>query len=158
DLGQSATEPILHLGTRYELRIAMLQFPILAAPDAELHWFVAETDALTRFRPDVPAQTRDRYLADTRRWVMRDLRSTAGAGNSGRFVLRNLKLQESLDSLFRTFGEASIELWNENTWEAFVLQALWRICRHGVDLAKTKNGPDPLPQRHRDLLLEATGQ
>ena len=53
DLGTRGSEPILLLGTRFDLRMAMLQHPKWTAPQAELHWFVAQTDALTKFRPEV---------------------------------------------------------------------------------------------------------
>src|SRR5690606_2546322 len=35
------------LGKRLDLRMAMLQYPLSAGPDAEMHWFIAETDALS---------------------------------------------------------------------------------------------------------------
>src|SRR5437660_10156632 len=50
DLGPAADERILSFGTRLELRLAMLQHPLRQAPDEELRWHVAETDALTRYR------------------------------------------------------------------------------------------------------------
>src|SRR5688500_5007430 len=50
ELGDRADEPVPPSGSRFELRRAMLHYPLLQAPDAELRWFVAETDALTRYR------------------------------------------------------------------------------------------------------------
>src|SRR5690606_13573574 len=42
-----------------------------------------------------------------------------------------------------------------------VLNFLWRVCRHGVSTAESRL-PEPMPprspRRHRDVLLEATGQ
>ena len=78
ELGAAADERILAFGTRLDLRLAMLKYPIRQAPDAELRWFVAETDALTRYRADVPPAARDRFLEETRHWVMRDLRGGPG--------------------------------------------------------------------------------
>jgi uncharacterized protein len=38
------------------------------------------------------------------------------------------------------------------------LQALWRFCRDGVHGLKSPPTTPTRPQRHRDLLLEATGE
>src|SRR3954467_4087301 len=48
DLGDRADDKILQQTTRFELRHAMLQFPLRFGPTEELLWFVAETDALRR--------------------------------------------------------------------------------------------------------------
>src|SRR5207247_3907840 len=75
------------LGTRVDLRLAMLRFRLRSGPTAELVWFVAETDALKRVRSDVSAADRARLIAETRRWVMRDLRGgneSARNGSSGK--------------------------------------------------------------------------
>src|SRR6187401_2569035 len=50
DLGDRDDDLLGFMGTRHSLRMAMLQFPLRTAPAAELRWFVAETDALTRLR------------------------------------------------------------------------------------------------------------
>ena len=43
------------------------------------------------------------------------------------------------EALLERFGESRIESWADDVWEAFTLQALWRVCEHGVSLA----GPGP---------------
>jgi uncharacterized protein len=53
-------------------------------------------------------------------------------------------------------GESRIEEWREDAWEAFTLQALWRVCCDGVATGSEFTAP-PVPARHRDLLLLATG-
>lgn len=53
DLSESAWEPIVLDTNRYELRLTMLKHTIRNGPDAELRWFIAETDALRKFREDV---------------------------------------------------------------------------------------------------------
>ena len=45
-LAHHGDEPILQLGTRLELRLTMLLYPLRLAPTAELRWFVASNDAL----------------------------------------------------------------------------------------------------------------
>jgi uncharacterized protein YbcC (UPF0753/DUF2309 family) len=155
-MGPAADERVLSLGTRLELRMAMLKYPIRQAPDAELRWFVAETDALTRYRGDVPAATRERFLQETRHWVMRDLHG--GHPPKDRPERQDRRDQDALADLFRRFGASTIECWSERTWEEFSLQALWRVCRDGVHGVKSAPTPARMPARHRDLLLEATGE
>jgi uncharacterized protein YbcC (UPF0753/DUF2309 family) len=45
DLGSNADEPVFRNCTRFELRLAMLQYQLREGPTEELRWFVAETDA-----------------------------------------------------------------------------------------------------------------
>src|SRR2546421_405489 len=73
-LGDRADERLLRLCARIELRRAMLQYPLRYGPTEELLWFMADTDALRKVRPDVSAAVRGRLVAETRRWVLRDLR------------------------------------------------------------------------------------
>jgi uncharacterized protein YbcC (UPF0753/DUF2309 family) len=154
DLGVAAHDPVAHLGSLYDLRVAMLRHPLCVAPAAELRWFVAETDALSRMRPDVPHEVKQRLIAETRRWAMRDLRG--GARPSPRRKPGDHK--DSLTRLFDRFGRASVERWPPPAWEAFCLQALYRVCRQGVDSAPIRVEPPAPMVRHRDLLLEATGE
>ena len=92
--------------------------------DDELRWLIAETDALRQFRSETPFQVREQMIERTRRWVMRDLRS--GRRATGITCARRWR------SLFEQFGESRIEQWSDETWEAFTLHALWRICHRGV--------------------------
>jgi uncharacterized protein YbcC (UPF0753/DUF2309 family) len=146
-LGALADEKVLGGCTRLELRLAMLQYPLRFGPTEELLWFVAETDALRRIRDDVSAAVRGRLVAETRRWVMRDLRG----GEAGRGATAGLSV------LLERFGESRIEEWGEDVWEAFTLQALWRVCCDGMAGVPELSLPPLLPSRHRDLLLLATG-
>jgi len=153
DLGDRAEESICSLGSRLELRLAMLRFPLRMASSNELRWFVAETDALRRFRADAPAEVRQQLIDQTRHWAMRDLRvsgnshSTSGPSHH----------QAGLRALLEQFGVAGIDQWSEAVWEAFTLQALWRIAREGVHGIPAGANPASAKVRHRDLLLEATG-
>src|SRR5262245_10739063 len=150
NLGTWTDEKIVRLCTRLELRLAMLQHPLRLGPTEELRWFVAETDALRRVRDDVSAAARGRLLAETRRWVMRDLRGAGAVGRHG-------KDESSLAALIERFGEYRIEDWSEGIWEAFTLQALWRVCCDGIAGVPEFALPPLLSVRHRDLLLQATG-
>jgi uncharacterized protein YbcC (UPF0753/DUF2309 family) len=161
DLGVAADDPVAHLGSLYELRMAMLRHPLSVAATAELRWFVAETDALTRIRPDVPNEVRQRLIGETRHWVMRDLRGGAKRSVSSardRAGHKDRPEPDLLASLFDRFGRASIERWSLATWEAFCLQALYRICWQGVNGAAIRSSAPARRVRHRDLLLAATGE
>ena len=157
DLKDGATERILTFGTRLELRSAMLEYPLRFGPTKELLWLMAETDALRRVRDDASAAVRARLIAETRRWAMRDLRrenEAARKGSSQRAVLSD---RPTLTSLFERLNESKIEAWSDATWEAFTLQAMWHACVDGVARVAPIAPPPPMPSRHRDLLLEASG-
>ena len=110
-------------------------------------------------RQEVSAADRARLIAETRRWVIRDLRAFAEPGRNGSTGLRGTspRVPESLGELLDRFGDEKIENWSDGDWEGFTLQALWRVCCDGVrDLPPFTSAPAE-PVRHRDLLLEATG-
>lgn len=154
DLGDEADRLVAVFGTRYALRLAMLQYPVRSGPPAELRWVIAETDALRRFRDDAPVAIRDQMIAETSKWVMRDLRNgDSPLDESARRVLSEVVEQFDLNSA---------ESWSKKTWEAFVLNFLWRICHSSVQsvqdqIAQTDDAPRPF-KRHRDLIFEATGE
>jgi uncharacterized protein YbcC (UPF0753/DUF2309 family) len=58
-----------------------------------------------------------------------------------------------LSGLLERFRASRIEEWSEDDWEAFTLQALWRVCCDGVADLPDLALPPLLPLRHRDLLL-----
>src|SRR5262245_61845016 len=154
DLGPRADDTILRLSTRRELRRAMLQYPLRYGPTEELLWFVAETDALRRVRGDVSEAVRGRLIAETRRWVMRDLRGgneaapRAGRAAGGSSSTMPRPDKAGLTELIGRFGESSIESWGQDVWEAFTLQALWRVCCPGF-AGVPEAAPPPPPVRHR---------
>ncbi len=112
---------------------------------------IAETDALRKFRQEVEPSVRAKMIDDTRQWVMRDLR------NGGDRPAKNVVAE-----VFEQFNKASIETWSERTWEAFVLNFLWRVCAGGVRLVgddSVRSTEDALVHvRLRDLLLDVTGE
>ncbi|MGI8978929.1 MAG: DUF2309 domain-containing protein [Pirellulaceae bacterium] len=154
-LGERGNEKVLSQVSRHALRLAMLEHPLRAAPDAELRWFIAETDALRKVRPEVTPEKRQRLIAVTRRWTMRDVRKN---GNSSLTEDQRSKLHELLRALLQQSGEAQMENWDVAAWEAFSLGALWRICSDGVKDLPSWDLPEVPPVRHRDLLQQATGQ
>jgi len=149
DLGDNARHPIGDLGTRFDLRLAMLLDPLRMGSDAEIRWLISQTGALHHFQPEAPIAVRERLLEETRRWVMRDLRNGVAAADP--------RLSGLVASLFDRFGVANIERWTSDTWESFALHLLWNVCHGGVHGVR-RFAPTPAPPiRHRDLLLEATG-
>lgn len=152
DLGDSADELLGFLGTRFELRANMLRHPLRTGPVAELHWVVAETDALRRFRAESPDSVKERMVDSTRRWVMRDLRN--GSAPSP----QQSRAKELVDRLFERFDKPGVEAWEESTWESFCLHLLWLVCLGGVSQVAPGAEARGRPVRHRDWLQEATGQ
>lgn len=159
DLATRPSVPRSLLVTPFDLRLAMLQHPLQTGPVEELRWFIAETDALTRFRDDAPQASRTTILEETKRWVMRDLRDGGDDPHrgSGPHATHDQHLH---DDLIRRFGESSIESWSDQTWEAFSLRLLWRVCREGAQHIKSDvSGPASHGAlRHRDVLLKATNR
>ncbi len=149
DLGDAADVLVGRMGTRFFLRLAMLQRPLQTARQNELKWHLVETDALRRFHPETPAAVKRRVIDETRRWVMRDLRHGQADAEP--------RVQQSLRNLFDEFDVKSIERWDEWTWESFCLHWLWLICRHGAHGISPSASRPALPVRHRDLLLQITG-
>jgi uncharacterized protein YbcC (UPF0753/DUF2309 family) len=145
ELGFGAVESVARLATRIDLRLAMLQYALPTGSAEELRWFLEETDALRKVRPEASATARGKMIAETRRWVMRDLRG------------RNDANPAWVRELFARFGADAIEGWDDSAWEAFALEALWRVCREGVGaVPEWPSEPTP-PVRHRDLLLRVAG-
>ncbi len=168
DLGDRADELLGFLGTRFHLRKVMLEYPLHTGATDELRWVIAETDALREFREETPPSVRDTMVEATRRWVMRDLRNGSQASN------RDARLRELVEIAFARFDKRNVEAWGEKTWRWFTLHLLWLVCRNGV--SKVKHNPDSPAReiggaslagppgyhgprvRHRDLLLDATGE
>ena len=67
---------------------------------------------------------------------------------------------ESKDySLYVFWREITIFLKvSDDEWEGFTLQALWRVCCEGVRNVPAVTPGPPRLVRHRDLLLEETGE
>lgn len=146
DLDDHADALIGLAGTRYFLRLAMLEHPLRIAPDAELRWLVAESDTLVRFRPETTPEIRDRLVVATRRWVEQRISGKDDDDLVGRLLPE-----------FAGHGDPST--WSERTWDTFTLQLLWRACHQGVHgLPPSGHREQPAVRRHRDLLLAASGQ
>jgi uncharacterized protein YbcC (UPF0753/DUF2309 family) len=150
ELGEDADVLIGFMGTRYHLRLAMLEHPLRLGTDEELRWLIADTDALHRFRAEAPPDARRWIVEQTRHWILRDYLD-------GR-AERPRPAPDVVTALLDQFGAGPQERWTERTWESFSLHLLWRVCHTGVHGVRSAVEPEPLPRRHRDLLLLATGR
>ena len=102
-------------------------------PTEELVWYVAEANALRRIRQEVSAADRARLIAETRRWVIRDLRGFGEPSRNGASKPEgDRRIPDSLAELLDRFGESRMEYWSDADWEGLTLQALWRVCCDGV--------------------------
>lgn len=150
DLGDEADRLVANFGTRYALRLAMLQFTLHSGSAHELRWVVAKTNALRTFRREVEPTVRAEMLSDTRAWVLGRSKSEAVAPGD--------TLSETLEQ-FEAHDPSS---WSDRTWEAFVLNYLWRVCCDGVrslgSSTDAEHKSDTTMRRHRDVLLKACGE
>jgi uncharacterized protein YbcC (UPF0753/DUF2309 family) len=153
DLGDRAEELLGFMGPRYHLRMAMLEHPLRIAPTAELRWFMLETDALQRFRPETPPDLRQAVIGSTARWLGEIL---AREAESEKHHRPDQGFLASARELARRFDGAPMH-WSDAAREAFTLQLLWRVCREGVHGLNAVPPTHPRPLRHRDWLLETTG-
>jgi uncharacterized protein YbcC (UPF0753/DUF2309 family) len=156
DLGGRGDEPILQMGTRLELRLAMLLYPLRLAPTGELRWFVAHHEAFKSFRDAAPPLVREAFIEETRQWVLGELRGRYASPPAAPSPRRSGHVR--LARLLGRLGGSSVESWDEKTWEKVTLQILWRVCRDGVQGLRVPLPPLLSTLRHRDLLLAATGQ
>ncbi|MEZ6060994.1 MAG: DUF2309 domain-containing protein [Planctomycetaceae bacterium] len=152
ELGEQDDDRIDALGTRLQLRMAMLRHPLHVGPDAELKWVVAETDALDRFRHEVPVRVRERTLADTREWFTERLTGAAEDPSCS-----DEQFRELTDDMFSRYGRR-LSRWRERRWEAVSLQLLWRVCRQGVEDVSAGHPPQERLLTPREILLKATGE
>ncbi len=146
DLADQSNQPIDGLGTLFDLRLAMLLHPPRTGPNAELRWVIAETDALSRFRPEVSALVRERVLDATEESVL------AAVGSKGQAE------DSTLGRILRSFGHGNPRNWSDILWEEFTLRYLWDVCEHRVQEDGRTEREREKPARVRDALLAATGE
>ncbi|MGD9857920.1 MAG: putative inorganic carbon transporter subunit DabA, partial [Planctomycetaceae bacterium] len=145
-LGDAGEELLGFMGPRHHLYMAMLQRPLLVGSDAELRWLMAETDALIRFREETPVSLKRQSIGDTRAWAVREVQNGIDGADH--------PIRETILQLSQTFGRSQPGSWNDKTAEAFTLHLLWHVCLNNTyDFGE----PQPVPLRHRDLLLRVIG-
>ncbi len=149
DLGDDADALIGFMGTRYHLRLAMLEHSLQTGSDAEIRWVVSETDALNRFRKETADHVRLKTIDETRQWVQSGLHSAQPATEP--------RARQVMEDLLRQFNTPRLEGWSESAWESFTLHLLWNICREGVRGVPQRAEPAVDAVRHQSLLRQATG-
>lgn len=150
DLGDHADTLLGFLGTRYHLRLAMLEQPLRLAPTRELEWLVTESDALRQFRDEVSPAIRSKLVNRTRQWILAEWQGDRGDAQPDR-------AREIIDPVLAAFDMTGASHWQDATWTRFVLEAVWSACLVGVRDAAPPLAEVAMPIRHRDMLLEATG-
>ncbi len=95
DLGEHGQHWICSLASRFDVRLAMLEHPLRIGPTEELRWFVAETDSLNRLRSKAPFGVRERFISETKHWVMRELCVRFAPGQSSRRLREILETARS---------------------------------------------------------------
>lgn len=155
DLGDTADVLVASFGTRFHLRLVMLDHSLRMASSTEVRWLMAETDAMRRFQRAVPHATRDRVISETRRWVMCHLAGRREQAGSDHALQR---LTGLMSELYSRTGDSAVRNLDQAGWEALTLRLLWRLCHQGVHgLPEPSHSPTSLV-RHRDVLHEATSE
>ncbi len=152
DLGDSGDELLGFFGTRFHLRMAMLEHPMQLGTDAELAWFIAETEALRRFRPECDPGTRSRMIDSVKR-LARQIEQADPTDSA-------LPIHQFFRSVAAGHHRGQWQSWDDATWEAVTLNILWQSCELGIreHLSHSSTAPrHEIPVRHRDFLLAATG-
>ncbi|MCB9852665.1 MAG: DUF2309 domain-containing protein [Phycisphaerales bacterium] len=146
DLLDRADENIAGLTTRYELRFAMLRFPLRSGNDAELRWLIDEADALRTFSTDIPTATRQLLRKGTRNW----LASTIVDDDDG--------LNQLAETLKLRMRSGTLDQSDDASWDAPTLEVLWRLCHRGVELVPPMTGPQKPAIRLRDIVRSLTNE
>ena len=167
DLGDRADEQLDGLCTRLDLRMAMLEHPVVEVSGHELRWLLDETGALKRFSAETPASLRKQMVEETRRWVLRDSSSLGVTQSQSAQTPQGSPTTTAdafadpalgLQDLVRKHSQKSVEAWDDRLWESFTLSAVWRLCLWGARNTPPADYRDQIPVRHRDFLMQSIGQ
>lgn len=143
DLGADGARQVSGLESLIDLRLVMLQYPFNTGSDAELRWTVAETDALERFREEIPFRIREEMIQGVQKWL-------SGAPEGQRL--------SDADELALAGLDSPTPSWREEQWEKYVIRLLWRVCRQGVEGLPKREARRFKFIRPRNVLLRATGE
>jgi uncharacterized protein len=157
-LPKNGEMPLFVRLSRRHLRLTLLEHPLQLSNSRELQWFVAETDALQKFRSDVPEIVRSEMVLSTKSWVHREIQLASstdlGTGKSA----TNSFMQLAKGLIPKNIH--AIEAWSESEWEAITLKLLWRVCFQGVQgaqndeqLNRVQSASPDWKGRHRNYLL-----
>ncbi len=153
-LRDDGSVPVGSLCTRFELRAAMLKYPLPFGSPAEVRWYIDDSQSFSRFRADAPSEARRQLLEDTRQWLMTEVAGAAAKGSS------DDPYTKLLAELAAQLNVAKLGYWtkSDSEMEAIYLRSLWRICESKIGQLDLPLAADQPPLRLRDLLLESTGE
>lgn len=148
DLGARTKQRIANLLSLEEFRMGLLTHSIHCGVDRELDWLLAESNALRRFREDVPPSTAASLVASTRRWIHEQGGSNQVSTLSG----PTSRATRVLQSVIASERPRHVNQWDGAKWESVCLRLLWEISSEGIKWAFEPAIPDAI-NRHRDLVL-----
>ncbi len=134
-----------------QLRMSMLMHSINPGTEHELRWEIAETDAFTRFRPEISHTDRERMVESTKRWVESDFKI---AGSWPGWVSRE-DLHTAIQEVLAKTRRRSISVLNNQDWEAVCLSLIWRVAQRRTETMHLNSQSHRAFVRTRDLLLSA---
>ncbi|MCA9009610.1 MAG: DUF2309 domain-containing protein [Planctomycetaceae bacterium] len=134
------------------LRLSMLQHSINPGTEHELHWVIAETNALLRFRSEISHSVRERMIDSTRRWVADRFPFST---ETNHLISADELTGVVRDAIPRSMFRGSLTL-DENSWETITLALLWQIIKARIEGVPNEVQNPVRLVRHRDLLLKAT--
>jgi hypothetical protein len=149
ELGDRAAETVGGLVRRIDLQTSMLADPVRLASETELGWAIAAGDGMRTFRRRCPSLVREQMVADTRQWVMRDLRGDRAP---------EARLRGLSADVFSRWNEKRIEHWSRPVWEKVTLTLLWRLCQAGVHRLPAPPSAGARCVRPRDALRAVGGE
>ena len=140
--GQYPDLLIASLGTRYELRLALMQTPLIAGSAAELEWMLEEENSLRSFLPHVPETRQEQMRRDFQRQLERSTEKPTAHDTA---------------DLRRASNGAAADM------DAMLLQLLWSVSRQAAThfrhedqlrvAGSTANNQAELTQQVNDLLI-----
>jgi uncharacterized protein YbcC (UPF0753/DUF2309 family) len=150
EVGRDREVPIAGLSSPFEIRCARLASEIPAGSASELLWIVAETGALRRFGEEVPSERAAELVCAAKEWAQRVVDADADA---------IADVADAVAEVLKRFDLSRRLTWSPATWDSFTLESTWALCRSQSERFSKTHAPEPTssPLRHRDLLLEATG-
>ncbi len=158
DLAEHGEAQVCSLASRFEVRLAMLEHPLRIGPTEELRWFVAETDSLNRLRDETSPAVRERFISETKHWIMRELCIRLRRARSNRPSHGTLATARSWPMWLRDSTRRKSRNGPTGLGKRFRCKSLWRVCREGVQNIETFAPSSLAALRHRDYLLDATGE
>lgn len=155
DLGDGFDRLVASFGTVFELRLAMMKYPLRSLPVRELAWLIAEGGALQDFVCEADPETIRTFVEQTRKAILKHV-DASDPGSSQR--------DSTLNRVLNGASPAQIHSWTERKWKSITLEFLWAVCKQGVEHADSfaeasvgipllSGGCSPVDQREADRIV-----